>query len=132
MAKFSVMNSDVPGPPHLMETKSTLKDESGKTAYPNPDSRKGYRYPDVALPAENGAVGTVEVKTPFGSQPVDPVEYLRTHPKARNQMNNEAEIMKQGNINWGPEENMCPVVPGEGPGIATGAWHWKPRTGYLQ
>ena len=126
MAKFSVKNSAVSGPDHLMNAKATLKDASGKTAYPNAGSKKGYRYPDIPIAAENGAVGTVEVKTPFGGEPTDPVDYLRANPGAATQMSNESKIMSQGNIFWGPQDNMCPVVPGQGTGLSTGYWQWFP------
>lgn len=128
MANFSVKNSAVSGPEHLMNNKSTLKDASGKTVYASNSGRRGARFPDIPIAAAGGAVGTVEVKTPFGG-PVDPLVYLANHPGAATQMSNEATIMSKGPTFWGPSENMSPVVPGEGVGIAAGYWVWFPPKG---
>ena len=122
MAKFSVENSAVGGPEHLMTSKSTLKDAAGKTLYPTPGSKKGNRFPDIPIQAQPGTVGTVEVKTPFAGSPMDPLDAASTSK----QLANERAIMSQGPTYWGPKDNLTPVVPGEGPGITTGWWVWFP------
>jgi RHS repeat-associated protein len=127
MAAYSVANSPVGGPSSLAEGQFTLKDASGKTALPSPTSSRGARKPDMPIRAEGGAVGTVEVKTPFNSAPEDPVDYVRLRPYVAKQMRNEQNIMAQGGITWGPAGGpQTPVVAGEGIGIATGYWIWKP------
>jgi hypothetical protein len=126
VALFSVKNSAVAGPTVLLNQKATLKDVTGKTALPNPGSTKGASIPDVPIKAEGG-VGTVEVKTPFGAPPVDPIEYLNTHPRAANQLQRQDQIMSQGGITWGPSGGQqTPVQAGEGVGLTTGYWYWWP------
>ena len=127
MAAHSLSNSPVGGPQSLAKGQFTLKDASGKTALPDPGSRKGARKSDMPIKAEGNAVGTVEVKTPYGSTPEDPVDYVRLRPHVQNQMRNERRIMQQGGTTWGPAGGpQTPVVEGEGPGVTTGYWQWKP------
>ncbi len=127
MAVYSISNSPVGGPAQLAERQFTLKNSTGKTALPNKNSSKGASKPDIPIKAEGDAVGLVEVKTPYQAPPVDPLEYLRTHPNAVRQQQNQAAIVGQGNITWGPSGGpQTPVVAGEGTGIATGYWVWKP------
>lgn len=129
MAKFSTENSAISGPKTLLDRKATLKDATGKTAHPNPNSTKGARVPDIPIKGEGDAVGTVEVKTPYGSCPVDPWAYLLTHPQAANQLGREGQIMSQGGVTWGPAGGpQWPVQAGEGIGITTGYWMWFPPT----
>ena len=110
----------------MAEGQFTLKDASGKTALPSPTSKQGARKPDMPIRAAGGAVGTVEVKTPFNSAPEDPVDYVRLPDVAR-QMRNQQDIMRQGGITWGPTGGQqWPVDPGEGVGVTTGYWQWKP------
>ena len=127
MAKFSMGNSAVSGPKTLLDQKATLKDASGKTALPDPDSTRGARFPDVPMKGEGNAVGTIEVKLQFGAAPIDPVAYLLTHPRAVAQLQREGQIMAQGSITWGPAGGpQWPVQAGQGVGISTGYWVWKP------
>jgi hypothetical protein len=127
MAAHSLSKSPVGGPQSLARGQYTLKDASGKTALPNPGSSLGAVKPDMPIKAEGGAVGTVSVKTPYGAAPGDPVDYVRLHPNVRKQMSNEAAIMGQGPVTWGPAGGpQTPVVPGEGLGVTTGYWQWNP------
>jgi len=111
----------------LAERQFTLKDASGKTARPSPTSNKGASKPDMPIKAEAGAVGLVETKTAFNSAPEDPVDYVRLRPYVAKQWRNQQDIIAQGGITWGPAGGQqTPVVAGEGAGVTTGYWQWKP------
>ena len=127
MAAFSLANSPIGGPKELATRQYTLKDETGKTARPDPLLSIGSRKPDMPIRAEGGAVGTVEVKTPVRTSPVDPIFYLRSHPDVQQQMQNEQTIMAHSAVTWGPAGGLqYSVVAGEGIGLTTGFWVWKP------
>jgi len=118
MAEFSLRHAH-PNFAGASTLKRTLKNETGKTIYTGPN-RTGARVTDVALPAEGGAVGTLEVKTL--QEPIDPLIFAQ----GSSQLEKERKIMSQGQVYWGSSDNLCPVVPGEGPGVTTGWWQWYP------
>jgi RHS repeat-associated protein len=116
MADYSLGNSPIGVP---SSGKSALKDPvTGKARRQGPGQGQGPRYPDVGIQGEGGSVGTIEVKTPVGGSPIDPLEHARTSQ----QLKKERALLQQGPTTW----NGRPVQPGEGPGVSTGWWIWKP------
>ena len=102
MANFSGANSPIGGPQILARGQFTLKDRSGKTALPDAGSEEGPENRTCQVKGEGLTVDTIEVKTPYGSAPEDPVDYVRSRPDVAQQLENERRIRLQGGITWGP------------------------------
>jgi hypothetical protein len=128
MAEFSLRNAN---PENFGATdfgKTTLKNSAGKTTYTG-TGRKGARIPDPRIPASGEGKGLdaksgIELKARFGNRITDPATDL----EAIGQLQKEEKIFSMNNdkVFSGPKDNLYPYVQGEGTGVATGWWYWKP------